>query len=59
MNKTFALGAALLLMLAALPLIVVGANAEVLALTVAGVVLAGVGGAIPPVLRFTGPEEDS
>ncbi|WP_409329490.1 hypothetical protein [Trujillonella humicola] len=58
MNPTVALGVALVLMLAALPLLVVGANADIVALSVAGIAAVVVGGAIPPALRWLGPEED-
>ena len=59
MNPVVLQGVALLLMLVALPLLVVGTNAEILAVTVAGIVAVVLGGAIPPALRWIGPKEDS
>jgi hypothetical protein len=50
---------ALVLLLVALPLIVLGVNNDLPALTVAGMVAVVLGGAIPPALRYVGPEEDA
>jgi hypothetical protein len=52
--------AVLMLMLLSLPLIFIGANTDVLALTITGVVVLGVAAATPPALRFLpfGSEED-
>jgi hypothetical protein len=52
-------GAALVLLLVSLPLIVVAYQADVPALAVVGVVLAAVGALTPPALRYLGPKEDS
>jgi hypothetical protein len=52
-------GAALVLLLVSLPLIVVAYQADVPALAVVGVGLATVGALTPPALRYLGPEEDS
>jgi hypothetical protein len=60
--STLAIQAAVLvLMLLSLPLILIGANDDVLALTIVGVVVLSVAAATPPALRFLpfGSEEDS
>jgi hypothetical protein len=50
----------LILMLISLPMIFIGANTELLALTIAGVAVLAIAAATPPALRFLpfGSEED-
>jgi hypothetical protein len=58
MSDNAVLGGALVLMIAALPLVSIGAENDVPALWVLGLVLIGIGGIIGPVTRYALTDDD-
>lgn len=57
MSKLTIQGIALVLMLLASPLTSAGTSTETTWLSIAGLAVLGIGAAIPPVLRYAGPDD--